>query len=342
MQVTLRDVAKAAQVHYGTVSHVLNGSNSNTRVSAETRQRIIEAAERLGYQPNRVAQQLRTRRSNVIGLLSGALENMFFARLVSLCAAILEEEGYELVLAMRRKDAPNDLHLLNTLNSRRPDGLLIWNEENTELHERVQRPDMTCTVTIGGTPIPGRDFVYGNLRTGVNEALNHMKAQGCKKIGYITPSVAIGREGDTRNQFYRQWINEQGHEARVFVFEGSAYDVAGAAQCAQQIAACSDIPDGLFCFNDMIAIGALFGLRKSGLLVPDDVALVGCDDLPLTAEMEVPLSSVAYPLEEMLRNAVHLLLERIRQSRMPDAVQSPLHEVSLPTTLQIRASSIRA
>src|SRR5579871_4050789 len=155
---TLRDIARRAHVHQATVAHVLNGAGGNTRVSDETRSRVLEAARELGYTANRAAQQLKTGRSNVVGLLVGPLENPFFAHMVSLCGEELARNGFDMVLAMRQENEVNDLHLLQGLVSRQLDGLLLWSETNTEVRERVQQPDMAVTV-IMGYQVPGRDCV---------------------------------------------------------------------------------------------------------------------------------------------------------------------------------------
>src|SRR5579859_1389778 len=118
LRTTLRDIAHHAQVHTSTVAHVLNGAGGNTRVSPETRKRVLAAAAALGYSANRAAQQLKTGRSRVIGLLVGDLENPFFARMVALCSEAIERQGYDIILAMRRDKDVNDLHLLQGLASR--------------------------------------------------------------------------------------------------------------------------------------------------------------------------------------------------------------------------------
>ncbi len=337
MKTTLREIARQANVHISTVSYILNGARSTTRVSENTRQRVLEVAERLGYTPNRAAQQLRTRRSRIIGLLVGGLENPFFARMVSLCSEALERQGYDVVLAARRSDEANDLHLLQALISRQLDGILLWSETVTEVRERAQQPDMATTIVLG-YPIPGRDCVAANLEVGVRTAMEHLQSQGHTRIGYFAPLQAIGHEGDPRHDIYCRYMQEQGNAPRICSYEGSAFDVAAARRRAETLADDPQRPDALLCFNDMAAIGALMGLRRKGLRVPQDMALVGCDDLPLAAELDVALTSIHYPLEEMCRLAVTMLMERIRVPE--DADQSPpARFVELPTTLHIRESS---
>ena len=343
MKTTLREIARQAQVHQSTASHVLNGTGGSTRVSSETRQRVMSVAQELGYSVNRAAQQLRTRRSQVIGLLVGELENPFFARLVSLCTAELEKAGYESVLAMRRQGEVSDLHLLQTLLSRQVDGLLIWSESITEVRDWLQTAIHVPDVVILGYKIEGCDSVEASLHTGVEEALYHLVHQGFQRIGYLVPSAFVQSVGDPRMDVYRTVMAQAGRTPRIYVYDGVAHTPESARLRAEEIA-CErpeDRPDALFCFNDMTAIGALMGLRRKGLRVPQDIALVGCDGLPLVEQMDIPITSIGFPLEAMCRSAAAMLLGRLEaRTETSEEKQTlpPRYEV-FPTTLAVRESS---
>ena len=339
MKTTLQDIARHANVHCSTVAHVLNGARGNTRVSPETRQRVLDSAAALGYTANRAAQQLKTGRSHIVGLLVGPLENPFFARMVSLCREALERHGYDMVLAVRRDEEVNDLHLLHSLISRQLDGVLLWSETITQVRERIQQPDMARTVVMG-YEIPGRDSVAAALDTGVQAALEHLIAQGCRKIAYFAPRFSLTRQGDPRHDLYRHLMASYGQPASIYAYDGSVFDLGAARQCAERLAAEPQPPDGLLCFNDMAAIGALMGLRRAGMRVPEDVALVGCDNLPIAEQMDVPLTSVGYPLSEMCQIAVEMLLERMGSRRPQSEPFAPRNRL-LKTELFIRESSLR-
>ncbi len=353
MKVTLHDIARQARVHYATASTVLNGSRGSTRVSDETRRRVLSAAETLGYNPNRAAQQLKTRRNRVVGLLVGDVENPFFARMVSLCSEALEQNGFEVVLATHRRDGRNDLHLLDTLLSRQPAGILLWSETNTEVRERVQRPDM-AHVTVMGLDIPGRDSVVGSLIEGVRDALEHLRTEGFQRIGYFAPVAALTRHGDPRYQTYSETISAWEQTERVVSYENEGRDrVAASRERAEAFAddwktqEPNARVDALFCFNDLAAFGALMGLRRRGLRVPEDIALVGCDDLPLSAQLDMPLTTIAYPLGAMCRGAVTLLRERIVHGERERDEENEATEPyaprlrHFPTQLVVRESSRR-
>lgn len=350
-RVTLRDVADRAQVHYATASTVLNGAKGSTRVSEDTSRRVLQAAQDLGYRVNRTAQQLRTQRSHVVGLLTGDLENPFFSRMVSLCSGELERAGYEVILASRQQNSYRDFHLLESLLSRELAGVLIWSETLTEVRERVQKSGVSNVVILGMT-IAGYDSAAGVLDTGIQEALKHLRTEGRQRIAYFAPSQMIGREGDPRDRIYRECMAADGQPPHLVSYPGSASDVAAARVAAEALAGnwkrlpLAERPDALFCFNDMNALGALMGLRRRGLRVPEDIALVGCDDLPLAAQLDVPLTTIAYPLKAICQDAVKMLLGRIHVGCIyadhdPQASLAETHKALWDAHLVVRESSLK-
>ncbi len=343
MKTTIREIARQAKVHHGTVSIVLNGTRGGTRVSEDTRQRVLKVAEQLGYEPNRAAQQLRTRRSNVVGLLVGDLENPFFARLVALCTATLEEAGFDSVLAMRRHGEISDLHHLKALASRQVDGLIVWSETDTEIRAWLEESHGQRNLVVLGQKIPGCDSIDASLATGVRNALAHLVSQGCRKIAYLSPKSTLTNSRDPRPHVYREFLEDAGLPVQVFSYDGVSHSPEAACYRAEKVALLppEERPDALFCFNDLTAIGALLGVRRAGLRVPEDIAIVGCDGLPLASQLDVPITSIVYPLEDMCREAVNLFRTRFEANVVPS--QEPLlvrHE-SFPAPLAIRASSRR-
>lgn len=346
MKATLREIAREAGVHQSTASHVLNSAGGSTRVSPETRERILAAAGSLGYKANRAAQQLRTRRSKIIGLLAGDLENPFFARLVSLCTIELEKAGYECVLAMRRQGEVSDLHRLQALASGHVDGLLIWSETTSETRTWLEQSSASVNAVVMGYRLSVCDSVEAALGQGVVDALDHLIGQGARSIGYVTPASALVSTGDPRIGTYNDVLTRIGMPRRIYTYEGSAGTPEAARVRVEQLVSeerPSDRPDALLCFNDMTAIGALMGLRRRGVRVPHDMAIVGCDDLPLVSQMDVPITSISYPLEEISRTAVRFLLDRLALSEKErKETQSVGRYEIIPATLQIRESSLIA
>lgn len=340
---TLREVADYAQVHYATASTVLNGSRGSTRVSEETRQRVLIAASELGYSANRAAQQLKTRHSRVVGLLTGNLDNPFFARMATLCSEALGTEGFDVIMATRRENEESDLHLLESLLSRDLAGMLVWCEARTEVYTRLENTE-TTNVAVMGINIPNRDTVGADVGVGVRAALMHLREQGYEQIGYLAPRWALHRYGDFRHKIYRETMGEWRREVIMVSYDQGEPEVMGARRAAEALVdemqnrPPRQRPDALLCFNDMNAFGAMMGLRRKGVRVPDDIGLVGCDDVPLASQLDVPLTSIAYPLEPMCKTAVGLLVERIRAGYK--SITLAPNAKLLATRLVIRESSL--
>lgn len=343
MKTTIREIAQQAQVHHGTVSIILNGTRGGTRVSEETRQRVLRIAAELDYQPNRVAQQLKTRRSNVVGLLVGDLENPFFARLVSFCTAALAEAGFDSVLAMRRQGEVSDMHHLQALVSRQVDGLIVWIETYTEIRAWLEESGGEQNLVVLGQKVPGFDSIDASLATGTRDALTHLVEQGCRRIAYLAPESSLAAIDDPRPNSYREFMKEIGQPVRIFSYDGISHSPEAACRRAEEIALLppDERPDALFCFNDLTAIGALLGVRRGGLEPPRDIAIVGCDGLPLASQLDVPITSIVYPLEEMCRQAVALLRSRLEENADSAQELPSIRHQSFRAPLAIRASSKR-
>ncbi len=278
----------------------------------------------------------------VVGLLTGDVENPFFARLVSLCTAELERAGYESVLAMRRQGEVSDFHLLETLASRQVDGLLIWSESASEIRTWLEKNPRSTNVVVLGYRIEQCDSVEAALGQGVRDALSHFQDQGSKRIGYLAPLSSLMTTGDPRVGIYREFVAARESEPLVYTYDGSANDPKAARIRAEEIA-CSrptERPDALLCFNDMTAFGALMGLRRRGLRVPNDIAIIGCDDIPLVSQLDVPLTSIAYPIVELCRSAVEMLIGRIEFKAEGDSIDPPRKYKIIPAPLSVRESSI--
>ncbi len=334
---TLRMIAKEAGVHYATAAVVLNGARGNTGVSAETRARVLDVATRLGYRPNRQAQTLRRRKSMTVGLVAGSVENPFFARMAAITERVLREHGYDLVMVMDANTHGDDRALLEILLSRGVDGIIFWNERETEgrtmVEQGVGRPVVTFCY-----PSSRADSVMVDFRLGARLAVEHLIEQGHRRIGFFCPSEAVSFwTGNLRLCGYCDTVTEHGGVPLVYPYEGLLSDIESTREAAEALGRSAVRPDALFCFNDLVAIGAMMGLRRAGLRVPEDVALVGFDDIPLAAQLDVPLTTIDMPLDEVCRRAVDLLMNRL--SGETDEAQ-----VYVETTpkLIVRASSLAA
>jgi LacI family transcriptional regulator len=247
---------------------------------------------------------------------------------------------------MRRQGETSDLHRLQALASRHVDGLLLWSETASETRTWLEQSPPGTNAVIMGYRIPTYDSVEAALDGGVEAALEHLLAQGARSIGYLTPENALHSTGDPRIGTYRKVLAQVGMPPRVYTYRGSEGTPEAARTRVEELVCAErpeERPDALLCFNDMTAIGALMGLRRRGVRVPHDMAIVGCDDLPLVSQMDVPITSISYPLEEMSRTAVRFLLERIALSEEGKNESPPPAQFGLiPAPLRVRESSLIA
>jgi len=331
-------IAKEAGVHYATAAVVLNGARSNTGVSAETRARVLEVAARMGYRPNRQAQMLRRKRSMTVGLVAGSVENPFFAQMATYTERVLKDHGYDLVMVMDAQIHGDDRALLDVLISRGVDGIIFWTERETEgrklVEEGIGRPVVTFCFAS-----PQCDAVMPDFRTGARVAVEHLISQGRRRIGFFCPSEAMDLwTGNLRLRGYCDTVAENGGVPLVYPYESLLSDVRCAREAAETLGRAPERPDALFCFNDLVAIGALMGMRRAGLRIPEDIAIVGFDDIPLASQLDTPLSTIDMPLDEVCRSAVDLLMRRL--SADPGADSGPPIHVQTTPRLIVRASSV--
>jgi LacI family transcriptional regulator len=234
------------------------------------------------------------------------------------------------------------MHHLQALVSRQVDGLIVWSETDTEIRAWLEKSTYQQNIVILGQQLPGYDSVDASLATGALEALEHLFEQGRDRIGYLAPQLSLDSTGDPRPGACREMSRRTGRPIPMYTFDGAGNSPEEACRRAEEIAYLSpeERPNALFCFNDMTAIGALLGLRRGGLRIPEDIALVGCDGMPLAAQMDVPLSSIVFPLEEMCREAVSLLQSRLEANSNADQEPPRIRHQSFRAPLAIRESSM--
>lgn len=333
-RVTLVTVAQAAKVHVSSAAIVLNGAGGNTRVSEETRRRVLEAADRLGYRPNRQAQNLRRRKSLTIGLVAGSVQNPFFAQMATLCERYLLKHGYELLMAMDAGLYRDDRALLDMMLKRGVDGVFLWSERDTEGRRWVE-DGVGCPVVIFGRPSERVDTVTTDFEAGIRLGVEHLASLGRRKIEYLCPSEALTLwSGQQRRQSFLDAMQDLGRPALAHCYEGELGGMSQAREAAEILGRSGNCPDALVCFNDLVAVGALMGLRRAGRAVPKDVAVVGFDDIPMAAELDIPLTTLDMPLSDICETAVAALVQRL-SGKSPDVPR----QVLLQPNLIVRASS---
>jgi LacI family transcriptional regulator len=329
---TSADVAALAHVSRTTVSFVLN-ERAGVKIPDETRQRVLEAAARLDYHPNSVARQLARGTSRNLGLVlrqspeQVANDGLLAETLRGLASAARAAE-YRVLLETL---VPGEGSYANLVRSGRTDGLIVSGPryDDEELVELVRDG---FPVVIQGS-LPGLDVPSVDIdnESGARLAVEHLLALGHRRIACITNASLAYTAASERLAGYREALAAAGVEEEPgFVVEG-AFDAPSGHRAVAEILACAT-PDAIFVASDVVAIGAIAGLRQAGLTVPGDVSVVGFDAIPLAAYLDPPLTTIALPAFDLGRAAGLALLDQI--AGRPVAART-----LLPTELVVRAST---
>ncbi|MGB8593456.1 MAG: LacI family DNA-binding transcriptional regulator [Candidatus Acidiferrales bacterium] len=292
MLVRMKDMARDLGVSVITVSKALR---NHTDISAATRARVLKKAKELNYRPNLAARALVTGRSNMMGLVVPDIVRPFFAFLARGLAAALRNSGYTLVISSSEDDAEIEKQVIDQLVSRSVDVLLVasiqWSVETFRRVEEAGIPYILIDRSFMGL---ASNFVGVNDEQVGAIATGHLIDIGCKTIAHISRtriSSAIGRLEGYKKTMARHGFN-LGTE---YIFHTDRADQPAEVmgyQAAHALLALNPRPDGIFCYNDPAAIGAMKAIFDAGLRVPEDVALVGCGNIHYDDYLRVPLTSV--------------------------------------------------
>ncbi|MFC7618941.1 LacI family DNA-binding transcriptional regulator [Microlunatus sp. GCM10028923] len=327
---SVRDVAALARVSPTTVSNVLSG---NRPVATATRDRVRQAIDELGYRPNLSARNLRLRRGGLIALAVPEIDVPYFAELVRLVVQAARRRGYTVLIDQTEGDADAERFVLGGMNPGMVDGIL-FSPLRTDRAEFEQRRDRTPLVLLGER-ITGRgiDHVGIDNVAAATAATRHLADQGRRRIAALGHRTETGTAA-LRSEGYRQALDQAGlpyDEDLVVITHG--YHRTNGAMAVRQLLQQGDPPDALFCYNDLLALGALRALHEAGLRVPEDVAVVGFDDID-DGHYSIPtLSTIAPDKARIAESSLDLLL-----ARMADPAAGP-SQVTVPYTLEVRESS---
>ena len=331
MMATMRAVASLAGVSTATVSHVINDTRA---VSAQVTARVRDAMEQLDYHPDIVARSLRRRETLTIGLLVPSVEIPFFARVAESIEAAAADAGYSVILCSSGWSLPRELQHLKILLARRVDGLVCISLNMTAEHLapllRRGTPVVLFERPMSGIEV---DAVEIDNFQGAYDAAAHLIALGHRRIACITglPSSTLN---ENRIRGFRQALEAAALPVDPSLICCGDYSAASGARFARSFLDAADPPTAVFAFNDLMAMGVLQVAHQRGRRVPDDLALIGFDGLPLTAHTSPPLSTIDQPVIEMGTTAIAMLVDRIKGS-----VTGAARVRTFPARLVVRPST---
>lgn len=308
MPVTIRDVARKAGVSPITASRTFSGTHP---VAEETRQKVLEAAQELGYTPDLLARALARKQSPIIGVVVPELANPFFVPIIDAIQAVAQQKDHMVVVSQSGRQPTTELASIHQFRQLRMAGVLVTPASTAPDHLRsLQAAGMPVVVVARyweeGDCVTVDDFAGGRM---VGE---HLLQLGHRKIGCIAHGEFGNTAVQTRVQGLRAALEDGGHMlSPQWMSCAKTVRLADAVQAADNFLSLPDRPTAVFVTADRLAIGFIHRLQTRGVRVPEDVAVVGYDDIRYAEFLQVPLTTVALPKYEMGQQAAQTLFERI-------------------------------
>ncbi len=337
MELRMKDIANDLGLSVVTISKVLR---NHPDISTETRERVLKHVEARNYQPNMMARSLVTGRSYLIGLIVPDLLHPFFAEIAKSLSQAIRSAGYSLLISSSEEDQNLEEQELRQLLARKIDGVVVASTSSSgrrfaDMRE-ANRPVLLIDRNFGNksdTFVGVDDHESGRLAT------EHLMQMGCLRIAHIG-----GRENSTgtqRLEGYRDALASYGipYDAKLVVQRAhvDTESTSQGAEAARLLLAMKHPPDGIFCYNDPLAMGAMQTILAAGLRIPQDVALIGCGNLHYDAALSVPLSSIDQQTAIIGQRAGEIVLDMIAKKGTRSA-----ENVILTPSVVVRASSNRA
>jgi LacI family transcriptional regulator len=310
---TIKDVAKHAGVSTSTVSHALNKTRY---VSTEIIERVMKAVEELNYAPSALARSLKLKNTRTFGMLVTTSTNPFFAEVVKGVERRCYEQGYSLLLCNTEGDLDRLNFNIDMLLQKQVDGLLLLSDEissqNLNIFSR-HKPVPTVVMDCGETNFPC-DKIENNSRQGGYLATQYLINKGHTKIGCIS-GPRDKQAASERFAGYLMAMQEAGLEIKKAWHAFGNFECAGGKQAFETILASGEMPTALFVCNDMMAMGVINTANKLGISVPEDLSIIGYDDISLAKFITPSLTTIHQPKFNLGRKAFDTLLDQIQSHR---------------------------
>jgi LacI family repressor for deo operon, udp, cdd, tsx, nupC, and nupG len=326
---TLDDVARLAQVSTATASRALSNPQM---VAAKTRKAVLDAAARTGYRTNLLARSLRKQASHSVLVLVPNLDNQFYPEIIRGIEQAAHERDYAVMLGFTAHEASRETSYVDLVRRRRADGILILDASLRNLiaaGEAFRLPAVQVIERMPGVDLP---FVKIEDHAAALEAVRYLTALGHRRIGHLMGRRVYSVTPD-RLAGYRQALEEAGITFDESLVGEGNFNFERGMDATDRLMRASDPPTALFCANDDSALGAMKRLADLGLRVPDDVSVVGFDDIDAAARTNPPLTTVRQPRLDIGQTAMRMLIDMLEGRPLAN------REVILPTRLILRESA---
>lgn len=328
--VTIKEVAQKAGVSVSTVSRVLT---NNAPVKPETREEVQEAIKQLGYSPNAVARSLRKKVSRTIGLVIPDITNPFFPDIAKGVEDSAKEAGYHVILSNVGNDPQSEEEVIQLLRERQVDGVILVSSSpvGTYLHKFHNEGMKIVTVDREFKDVEVDAVICDNV-SGSYQATRHLIELGHQEIAIITGPMELNITQD-RLEGYKKALREKGLPVLERWIWKAGFSFNQGYSITEENFEKENIPTAIFASSDIAAVAAISAIEKHGLKVPEDISVVGFDDIKLATLVKPTLTTVAQPTYEMGKQAVDLLVGGIKRGR------KKAKRLVLPTKLVVRDST---
>ncbi|UJF33897.1 LacI family DNA-binding transcriptional regulator [Paenibacillus hexagrammi] len=318
---TIKDVAEKAGVTVTTVSRVLNNRGY---ISDATRNKVRLAMEELQYQPNEIARSLMRKRSMMLGLIVPTIAHPFFGQWAYSLETHASARGYKILLCNSRLDEAKEKDYIDMLKSNRVDGI-IMGSHTIDVREYIHlgKPIVTFDRRIEAIPCVSSDNYQGGVL-----AAEHLAAKGCRSIAHICGNLKLDMLGNRRTEGFVDSLRKYGLEPIVVQLGADAFDPAEHEQVVGSLLSEHPEVDGLFVSSDMIAYQVMKVCAAKGIRIPEQLQLIGYDDIPISEWITPGLTTIKQPIEEMSRLAFNIIEKLIEG----EGAELPLEHV-LPVRL---------
>ena len=340
IQVTIKDIARELGISPSTVSRALK---DHPDISTETKKAVNELAEKLNYQPNTVALNLRQKKTNTIGVIIPEIVHFFFSTVISGIEDVAYQAGYNVILAQSNESYQREVTDMKALFNSRVDGMLLSLSRETVNYDHIE------SIISKGVPIVFYDRMYKNPNTsnvivddylGAKEAVLHLIDQGCKRIAHLEAASKLIISED-RFRGYTDALKENNIEVKDdIIIDCPNGNFEEGKKMTHKLLSMSKPPDAIFANNDPLAMGAMMAIKEAGLKIPQDIAVVGFSNWFFGELMEPALTTVDQPGFEMGQEAARLLIKQIEMKEKDLEDYKPETKI-LKTRLIIRNSSLR-
>lgn len=333
MPATLRDVARAAGVHPGTASRAMNPDVQDL-VSRATVRRVQRAAQKLGYVPNPLARGLRTNKTHSLGAVVPDITNPLFPPVIRGIEDTVVADGFNVLVANTDNEAEREREQVAALRSRQVDGLILASARIDDPVLRDLVADGVPLVLVNRVePELPVSSVAGDDRAGIRQAMEHLSSLGHRRIAHVAGPDSTSTGVVRANAFEHEVIGLGLDPRSCPTIEAAAYRVEDGVACADRLLAEHPEVTAVLAANDLLALGCCEALVSAGKRCPEDVSVVGFNDMPFVDRVHPALTTVHVPVYESGAEAARLLLDALR-----DPTSTP-RAVLLPVSLVVRAST---